>query len=95
MIAYSTRPRPIWTLTAHGQRRAHQRGISRQDVLAAICGPHYTRPSAIPGSRLSVVTGVNGVVAVVDAAQRVIITVYRRPPLSGISKGRRAPLPAL
>lgn len=90
MIAYSTRPRPIWTLTAHGQRRAHQRGIRRQDVLEAICGPHYTRPSAIPGSRLSVVTGVNGVVAVVDAAQRVIITVYRRSPARP-----RAPLPAL
>ncbi len=53
-------------------------------MLAAIYGPHYSRPSTIPGSRLTVVTGGNGIVAVVDAAQRVIITVYRA----------RAPRPA-
>jgi len=78
MIAYSTRPRPNWTVTAHGQQRLHQRGIRWQDVITALVGPHSTRPSDIAGSRLSIVTGYNGVVAVVDVGQRVIVTAYRQ-----------------
>lgn len=96
MIAYSTRIRPTWTLTAHGQLRAYQRGICRRDVLEAIRGPHYTRPSVYSGSRLAVITGCNGVVAVVDTAQRLIVTVYRRSSTRGADRRRndKTPRPA-
>lgn len=82
MTVYSTRIRPTWTLSSHGQLRAYQRGIRRDEVLAAIEGTHYSRPSAVRGSGLRVVTGGNGVVAVVDSARRLVVTVYRSPGLA-------------
>lgn len=77
MTVYSSRIRPTWTLSSHGQLRAYQRGIRRDEILAAIAGMHYSRPSTVRGSQLRVVTGGNGVVAVVDSVRRLVITVYR------------------
>jgi hypothetical protein len=69
-------------LTAHGQLRAYERGICRQEIFDALEGTHYVTPSRISGSPLKVMTGANGVRMVVDRAQRLVITVYRIPLVS-------------
>ena len=75
MTVFSTRTG--WTFSAHSQQRSYERGIPRNETLTAIRGSHCSYPSTHADSPARVVVGSNGVVAIVDEACRMVITVYR------------------